>query len=205
MRSSAIALCCLLALGFLNTPALEAQAKKNLGLVGGMTSTDFRAQSLDSTFSAKIDWLLGGTAGITWNRKWGVRLEALYVNKGTRVTATLQDWKASYIQIPLLAQLNVWFSEFTTGRFVVSGGPTVAFNVSCDFADVKCSDVQGASRVLNGTDFTLMGSLAFGSGPVLFDVRYDLGLVNINTVSGGPDTKTRAFWVTLTYQFPLGN
>lgn len=203
MRLSLIGACLLAVAVQAGSTALEAQTAKNLGIVGGMTSTDFRAQSLDSTFSAKIDWLLGGTAGITWNRKWGVRVEALYVNKGTRVTATLQDWKASYIQIPLMAQLNVWFSEFTTGRFVLSGGPTVAFNVSCDFADVNCTDVQGASRVLNGTDFTLMGSLAFGAGPVLFDVRYDLGLVNINTNPNGPDTKTRAFWVTLTYQFPL--
>ncbi len=206
MRSVVTILSCLLVGASLAiSESATAQTKKTLGIVGGFNSTDFRAESLDSTFKAKIKLLAGGSVGLMFTPSWGVRLEVLYAQKSNDVLETGLTWKGSYIQLPLLAELSVPFGKYTSARFLVSMGPTVAFNVSCTVEDATCKDVPGATRVLDGTDFTFMAALGFGAGPVIFDVRYDLGLVNINTVDGGPETKTRSFWITLSYYFPIGS
>lgn len=185
--------------------SVQAQKGKYLGVVGGFNSTDFRAPSLDSTFKATIKPLGGVTGSVLFNDSWGIRVEVLYAQKSATQQASEMAWKASYIQVPLLAQLSVPFSAFSSGRFLISAGPTVAFNMGCTVDGTTCQDIPGASLVLDKTDVTLMAALGFGAGPVIFDVRYDLGMVNINSVDGGPEMKTRSFWVTLSYYFPIGN
>ncbi len=205
MRSVVTILSCLLVGASLAiSESVTAQTKKTLGIVGGFNSTDFRAESLDSTFKAKVKPLVGGTVGLMFTPSWGVRLEVLYARKSNEVLLTGQTWDAGYIQLPLLVQLSVPFSKYTSARFLISAGPTVAFNISCTLDGTTCQDVPGAPLVLDGTDITGMAALGFGSGPVIFDVRYDLGLVNINTRDGGPEKKTGSFWFTLSFYFPIG-
>jgi len=182
----------------------HAQKGKYLGLVGGFNSTDWRAPSLDSTFKAIIKPLGGVSGGIMFNDSWGARVEVLYAQKSATKQATGQVWRGDYIQIPLLAQLSVSFSDFSSGRFLISAGPTVAFNIKCTFGDVTCTDTQEAIPSPDGTDVTLMAALGFGAGPVIFDVRYDLGIADINTREGEDQVKTYSFWVTLSYYLPIG-
>jgi len=78
-------------------------------------------------------------------------------------------------------------------------------DVNCNFDGAPCTEAPDLDRVLTGNDVTLMAGITFGAGPVLFGIRYDLGLSDLNDFSGGPETRTRTFLFTLSYRLPTGN
>ena len=59
----------------------------------------------------------------------------------------------------------------------------------------------------SGFDWGIIGggsfSWAAGPGDILFDIRYDLGMVKIGEADGAPDRKNTSFQFLLGYAFPM--
>jgi len=188
-----------LSLALAASPA-QGQMTRAFGLIAGANSTDFRAESLDSTFKAQISGLGGAFVRVPLAQAWAVRAEAFYSVKRVKEQDTGTEFRMNYIQVPVLAQLAVPTNDAKTVGFILGLGPSVAFNTSCKQSGNSC---EGTSRDLSGTDVTIMGSLGIYAGPIVFDTRVDMGLVDLNKTDGGPDTKTRSFLITVSYLFPF--
>jgi hypothetical protein len=137
-----------------------------------------------------------------------MRLEAgaLYTTKGTRVEDSGEDIGVlhfSYLQVPLLLYVEVPMA----GRIRPYGvlGPEIGFLLDAE------------ARANNGTtaDWTNIAKpvdvgLIVGAGVAvelnarntfLFDVRYDLGLMNIDDLRPDGDLRNRAVYFTAGYRY----
>jgi hypothetical protein len=135
---------------------------------------------------------LGGYVGIPVNRTFAVQPEALFTMKGDSEDAggVSASTKLNYIEVPVLARAQ--FMHDASARPSIYAGPTVGFNIS---ANVEADDGTGSIEAdikdnVNPIDF----GVAFGGGveipfsngknSVGLDVRYTMGLNNINDTEG---------------------
>ena len=131
--------------------------------------------------------------------------EGLYSQQGFSaedqgLTLTL---KADYFQIPVLAKVIVPTNGGAAPNFFL--GPAVSFEASCKIhgddgqgntAEVDCDDPSGDGFDERGkTDFGIIGGVGLDivSGAAIFgvEVRYNLGLTNLDTSDSGESAKTR--------------
>jgi hypothetical protein len=84
----------------------------------------------------------------------------------------------------------------------VLSGPAIAFKIGCDInPDVGSSVDCGSSTTdVKSTDISLMLGAGAQFGQIGVDLRYDLGLTNINN-DGVNDVKSSAFTVSVAYAF----
>jgi opacity protein-like surface antigen len=160
--------------------------------------------------SSRTGFALGAFAEWQINNTWAVEPQLLYIQKGAKYkgnpaggTSGEATIKLDYVQIPVLLK-----AEYAKeGVSVVPGvffGPAIGFKVGCSFGveadgqsdSVKCDDA-GAS--VQDTDF----SLVFGAGVELdrlsLQVRYDLGLTNIDR--DGAEVHNQGWLISLGYGF----
>jgi hypothetical protein len=170
----------------------------------------------------KIGFVGGGYGTLHVNKSFGVRLEALYFQKGGKGTAEGADagfeWTADetytldYFELPLLAVFSI--PAGTSGLFDIFAGPAVAFNVTAkqksewtgmgdsgtdeaDLEDIKGTDFGGVL----GVGFTLM----MDSMNLFADARWEMGFSSIVDVDEEDvDIKNQAFAFMIGVGFPLG-
>ena len=71
---------------------------------------------------------------------------------------------------------------------------------------VDCADIGADVKSVDMGVMALAGlDIQAGSGSVIVDVAYDLGLTNINSTSDGGSIKNRTLYVMAGYQIPLGS
>jgi hypothetical protein len=169
----------------------------------------------------KIGFVGGGYATMQVNKSFGVRLEALYFQKGGKGTAEGADlgfaftadetYTLDYFELPLLAVFSL--AAGTSGKFDIFAGPAFAFNVTAkqksewtgegesgtdegDLEDIKSSDIGGVIGI--GYTFGMESMNLFA------DARWEMGFSSIVDVED-VDVKNNAFAFMLGVAFPLAS
>jgi len=206
-------------LALLPMSSAMAQLTWEGGVKGGLSMANFYGDDVDNT-SIKIGAAGGAfvTAHIT--EMFGVRLEALYVQKGakydvtdttgTSTTTTEQKAKFDYIEIPLFG-----VAEFAAAEKImvnVYAGPALGILASAKLEDY---DVKDNAKSI---DFGIAGGVGFTydieTVKILVEGRYTLGLTNIWDYSDAqleemhltenPSVKNGNFSVMAGFSIPFG-
>jgi len=195
---------------------MQAQST-SLGVVGGINVATLSVedpQGLD--IGTRFGVNFGARLSATFTPNFGVILGALYSQKGMSSTdaGVTVGFHFNYIDFPLLVQYTLPTSE--TGKMSVhfAAGPAVGLRATCKITgeqsgssvSVDCADIGADVKSVDMGVMALAGlDIQAGSGSVIVDVAYDLGLTNINSTSDGGSIKNRTFYVMAGYQIPLGS
>lgn len=159
---------------------VEAQQGAGFGLKGGWLYSSFSEANRD--FDSNNGWAAGIFFGGNRDGVLGVQAEVLYARKGASAGDTSVD--LHYLEIPLLARLNLGSSNRNTGALLYAiGGPVF---------DVRLRARQDDFDVRNNYESTDAGLIA-GAGVeisrFLLEARYNWGLRNILKSGGGATTE----------------
>ena len=214
MRSLAV----MLLVGAISVTRLSAQESGQwaVGFLIGNTFTQIRSPQIDDAN------LQGFTGGGFVERHFGargvlgVRLEALFVRKGSSDydDVSQQAAKISYLEFPLLLRARMASSSGVRPVFQV--GPYMAFTLSCDFANAVLpgTPIPGASSSSGTCKEFGFNNRSYDAGvtvsvglelidQILVEVRYDYGLVNIVT-NDDLEIKNSALLIMVGWRFTIG-
>ncbi|MFN7116369.1 MAG: porin family protein, partial [Saprospiraceae bacterium] len=170
---------------------------------------------------------IGFTAGIFTELPLGdafsIAPELLWVQKGGKTeftnvlgAETERNTRYNYIEVPILAKVKAGNTDGTGVGLFFYGGPFISYalngNIRTEIGetetetDINFDDTDNTRRVDWGAAF----GLGVGIGPMMLDLRYDLGINNLlddDIGTGGanddePYLRTRA--IALTLGFLLG-
>ena len=118
-------------------------------------------------------------------------LEGGYKTKDNVAGLSGKDWKPSYLNVPVLA--NVY----------VVPGLAVKLGVQPGFMVDK--DKDGYKGEVNTFDLSIPVGLSYEYNNFVLDGRYNWGVtkINKNSVKGADDTRNSVFQITLGYKFSL--
>jgi hypothetical protein len=188
MRKQMTALAAVL---FAFTAVRPAMAQVNtIGAKFGATWTDFADDIDDVETSNRTGFMGGAFLSVPLSPRFAIQPEVLYVGKGA--SASIQDvdlgeFRLGYIEIPLLARLDVTGPQSPLAVYALAG-PYVAFQTACTIsstedeveAEFECGDEEAEVPDFNSTDFgaALGAGLGFnvGLGTLFVEGRYDIGL-----------------------------
>jgi Outer membrane protein beta-barrel domain len=185
------------------TPAAAQAPTDGFGVKGGVTYTTQDLEIPSANVSAKS--LTGFTAGAFY----GIRLvgplhvdvEGLFTTKGTKYDFDGENKiKLTYLEVPVLARVNVWRGGGTTGY--VSGGPSFAFKLKEVQEDAGEETPRDNDTKKYDVGFAFGGGVSFGRWIV--DARYILGVIDIIDVNfdfAQPTAKNRSLSLTAGYRW----
>ncbi len=185
---------------------LAAQIRHSIGIVGGINSYDWQGdiQPLTATYNAEISGWVGASYHARFNLHWGARLEGIYDNNKTTITATNEAVNLQYFRLQPLAELWVTISAPSNTFMVLSAGPSFGFNLGCEVGGTTCDDITFPSDIAPSLmDVSLLGAIGFAAGSFLAELRYNLGLKNLNRIANGPELQTREYLIAFSYFFGL--
>ncbi len=133
---------------------------------------------------------VGGFAILKFSDQFGLQPEVLYSSQGAQSDDGDIKIPANYLSIPILAHIAV--NEY----LYVNAGPQISFLLSA-----KDGDDDNAKDEFNSSDFSfgIGGGYGFPSVPVHIQVRYNIGLSNINSSDFEENTKGNVFQISLGY------
>lgn len=180
--------------------ALYAQDLPKLGIKAGLNMSNL---AVDNNLDEYRDYKAGFHGGLlahihTGNKNFAIQPEVVYSLQGSSFDSYQgspeQDINLHYINVPVLVQYM-----FDNG-FRIQTGPQVGLLVGAK------SEVNGVDSDIKNDFKTGDFSWSFGGGYLSYsglgiDLRYNLGISNINDFPGGADTKNRVFQVGLFYMF----
>ena len=157
----------------------NAQEGIKFGVKAGLNFTSF---GRDSEAEGKTGFSVGGLADFTVSDKFQVQPELLYSNEGA------EDAKLDYIRIPIMAKYYVYQG------LSIQAGPEIAFKIAAedDFLDETTKSIDFGFGI--GAAYELPNGL-------LFDLRYNAGLTNINDTDTGFDVNNTGFQIGAGYRF----
>jgi hypothetical protein len=136
----------------------------------------------------------------------GLQVEALYSQKGAKFSDDEFDFEETvhldYIEIPVLANFTAASNDRMS--FHVLAGPSFAFNVN---AKAK-SEFEGEEEEddiddeVKAADVGFIIGAAVRTGQLIFDARYNFGLMNIledEVIDEDESVKTRTFSFSVTW------
>lgn len=196
----------LLALPFLARPA-SAGVTFDLGVKGGLALTKIQFSSDVEDFYKSIGKpVFGAFFAFNLAPGFAVQPELYYLVQGTKAEKSGEgstyrmEMDFAYFHLPVLAKVR--FANGAKIRPVVFAGPFVSFLSTAKqkyYADGVLQDESDVEQYLKSMDF----GAAFGGGLELaldklllvLDVRYNLGLMNIDDKSSETTLKTRGLLV----------
>jgi len=171
------------------------EGQMNFGIKGGLNV--YNINNEDNTgYDSRVGIHFGVLGHVHVNPHFALQPELVYSSQGARYTNDIGDtyyYHLDYVNIPVLFQYM-----FDNGLRLQAGpqlgilvsAKSILDNSSIDLNDTKSVDVSlsfGASYVVPSTGFGM-------------DVRYNLGLSNINKDSG-PASTNRGFQLGIFYVF----
>ncbi len=175
------------------------------GVKGGISMANFYGDDVEDT-SMKIGAVGGAFVTAHINEMIGVRLEALYVQKGAEaedsVGTTVETVKAKYdyLEIPLLAVAQ--FEAAEKMMINVYAGPALGILVSAKVEDVDVKDFT------KSMDFGIAGGAGFSYAmeafTILLEARYTLGLMSLDDTEAEADVKNGNFSIMGGFSIPFG-
>jgi hypothetical protein len=206
------------ALGYASTAS--ALTAMQAGIKGGINMANLSGSYPDGGGDLALDmkngFMGGAFIGGGINGQFGMRLEALYVQKGAEGEFTAPDddhphdstISLDYLEFPLL-----FTARFPAGEkfaFNVFGGPTFAFILSSELEDKSHGETEDLGDFVESFEF----GAAIGGGieyrlsamSLLLDVRYDLGGSNaFKDPDGDFDVVNRGIGIMAGLAFPIGS
>lgn len=142
-----------------------------------------------------------------------VQPEALYLKKGFKGEDEDLSGKFSltYVQVPVLLQYHLATGEGVVPR--VFAGPAIAFETGCKISGSDSTvevevDCEAADIATKSTDFSAVfgagADIPMGGFSITGDVRYDLGLSNIDDSGADGSVKNRSWGFFVGAAFPVG-
>ena len=211
-----LAIVCSIAL----VPAGAGAQEITLGLKGGLNLSNMSVDDPadpDLGFDSQTDFLAGAFAQFGIGSNFAVQPEVLYSQRGAKSRGIDPAIKLNlnYIEIPLL--LMARFASRESPIYpVLYAGPSVAFPTRCRVTEEgaesrDCDDPQADGAIEpTKTDFGLVFGVGFeilySRLTVQLDVRYNLGLTNLNDSADAPQVsvKNRTWSFMLGLGIPLG-
>jgi len=202
-------------------PAAGAQKVKGGGsemYVGPWAGLNFASFSVTNlpgaTFGSYTGFAIGGELQRTLSPNIFLRVGAFYSMRGSELTDQSGGGsvtiKLSYIEIPAVVGYSFAMQGSSVQPYVMAGGQ-FAFKASCSVegggVSVDCDTALGGS--VSGTDLglTFGAGVAFpaGSGRVMVDARYLIGLTNlVSAITTDQTIKNQGFTITAGYMIPVG-
>ena len=188
----------------------------SLGVKGGVNMADLSGDDVSGDTSFRNGFIGGGFADYLLNDRFGVRMELLYVQKGTEgpfpspEDGDVHDSivRINYVEVPLLFTGRFPAGEkFALGLFA---GPTLAFNTKAEVEVPSHNETESLDGVVKGFDFgaTFGGGIEYmlSSFSVLADVRYGLSTASIVEDIDGQtvDVKNRGLGIMAGVAVPVG-
>ena len=169
--------------------------------------------NFDKTY--RFGFLFGAFINFNINDIFSLQPEFYYCMKGVKFDGggdfdgynidTRLILKTNYIEFPLLVKLSTKKNN-TTKLFLIFG-PSIAFNSSSDLKVVIRIDGESGSDetdfdFIKDTDFCFIlgGGLSLPNG-IIFDARYNLGMVSVNDTDEQLKIKNRIITLMLGFHF----
>ena len=210
---------------FCITYSLQAQTLLGgkLGVHLGKWKTEQILQDEELNSNAALQAGFISEFGIT--NRLSIHTGLYYIQKGVRGTS--QDFSTSielqskiilnYLELPLLLKVQINSSE-EGPIFYGLAGPSIAYALSGkliseglingekfkETEDLEFSDDDGFKRAELSLAIGAGVNIPSGPGKVLIDLRYLLGLSNLNDEGDGASVKNRGAGLTIGYLFPIG-
>lgn len=149
----------------------------------------------------------GAVANVMVNDMFSIQPELLFVQKGFKLEEDGDYMKTryNYLEVPVLAKFSFGTEEL---QGFVTAGPTAGYLVSGN-AKLKMDDLKmdedlefsdEDNRFEMGASFGVGLGYKLGAGTVNFDVRYGLGLTNLNEEG---KAKNRVLGISVAYLFGM--
>lgn len=179
--------------------AISANAQVGFGVKGGLNLTKLNVNNPEVSYDSRSGYHAGLFLRGKFN-KVAIQPELLFFTQRGEFKSTLLTAQESftYLSIPLI------FKFYTVGGLNLQVGPQFGFLID---GDRKVSTFTG-SGTYDITDYykksdvsvSLGGGYDFGVGLGL-DVRYNIGVKDINNAANGQEAKSRIFLVSLGWNF----
>ncbi|UCC71066.1 MAG: outer membrane beta-barrel protein [Gemmatimonadota bacterium] len=180
------------------TPSL-AQMDLTAGVKAGVDFANLGAdtdQLIGVSPDSKFGFSFGGFFGIQLHEYFMVQADGQYVQKGASFSEAGDEIDANvdYIEFMFPATLTIPTQGNITPR--VYAGPAIAFEVGCNISGEEGGasieiDCETFGVETKSVDFGLFFGggidVSVGSGAVMLDVLYNLGLTNVNDTPGEED------------------
>ena len=188
-----------------------ASAQLNLGVKGGVNMSNFYGDELDDQ-NVKIGFHVGLAADYEIAYNSAIQTGLFFTTKGAKYSESIGDASADFTVNPMYLQLPVHYAyklDVTPGtRIVFHAGPYVAYGIGGK------SKLSGSLGDWDGeTEWDVFGDdgfkrfdaglgLGVGAefGPILLDLGWDMGLVNIADSNSG-DIKNQNAYLSVGYKF----
>ena len=190
-----------------------ASAQVNLGIKGGVNMSNFYGDELNDK-NAKIGFHIGLAADYEFMYNSAIQTGLFFTTKGAKYQGSLGSVSGEISVNPMYLQLPVHYAyklDVSPGtRIVFHAGPYAAYGVGGKtkfkvFAGSASTErdgenVFGKDKLLKPFDAGLGLGVGAEFGQILFDLGWDMGLVNISNVSNGK-TKNQNAYLSVGYKF----
>lgn len=187
-------------------------AQMNLGIKGGVNMSNFYGDELNDN-NVKIGFHIGLAADYDFAYNSAIQTGLFFTTKGAKYNNTVGELSGDVNVNPMYMQLPVHYAykiDVSPGtRVVLHAGPYAAFGVggkskiSGSLGSVGAeieTDVFGDDGFLKRFDAGLGLGVGAEFGPLLLDLGWDMGLVNIVDSSEG-DLKNQNAYLSVGYRF----
>lgn len=177
MKKLALSVLLIVIVSTLYAQEKEVQDKKIIfGVKAGLNVSTVYG---DLDYNPNIGFYIGGLADFVISKKIHIQQELLYSMEG------FKDSRIGYLRLPIMAKYYI------SKKFNVQLGATTGLKTNANNSDgIKSLDIGPAL----GCSYELPKGLTF-------DFRYNVGLNNINNVSGGSEFKNSALQLGIGFRF----
>jgi Outer membrane protein beta-barrel domain len=177
---------------------LCANAQVKFGAKGGMNLATLGGDGTNGAdLSSLVSFHIGGLVSIPVATNFSIQPEVYYSGEGTKVGGTSGgNYLFNYLNVPVLAKYKI------VKGLSVEAGPQLGFILSAKIKDNSGNETDVKSE-LKSTDFSVaLGANYIFDNNLGIDVRYNIGLTDINTTTGTNSTLTNdVFQVGVFYLF----
>jgi hypothetical protein len=187
-----------LAFSLASTPAAAAgAAKTEFGVIAGFNFATLQIDGV-SNMDPRGAFAAGGAVDHSFNDKFGLLLEPMFMSKGGKSTERNAYWGTNdgavfhldCIDVPLLARYNLGTQEASHGYVLAGVGLSFATQTTVEISQGTTKGDVDFSNIFNSRDFSINAgagiSVPLGDNRMTFDGRVAYGLTDIN--KGGPVT-----------------
>lgn len=186
-----------------------------LGVVGGVNVATLSIEDEETDINMKVGMRAGLHLSVDVSPQFGIILEALYSQKGATATEGGVDigFHLDYVEFPLFAKFMIPTNQSGTAVVHLAAGPTVGLEFDCTLKGeeggisltVDCDEYGIDTKNLDFGVAALAGiEVQAGPGAVMFDVGYNLGIMDINDAGDG-SIKNRNLYFQAGYKLTLGS
>ena len=190
--------------------SLVGAQNTSFSIKGGLNMSNFYGDEL-SDKSMKAGFHAGIGADFEFTPNMAIQTGLFFSSKGAKYTTDFLDSEldvtANFIQLPLHLAYKIDVMPGT--RVVLHAGPYIAYGVSGKAKGGILGETLGKSDTFD-SDFGLKNfdsglGLGVGAefGPILVDIGWDMGLVNLSRAEGkyGEEIKTQNAYLSVGYKF----